>query len=238
MKTIVLTGLLMTYGLAQAHLDESTPVSSKYFEITDIVVEDVTSEIDELDAIEDFNRSRPNQNLVEKRKNDPFTLINNFIVLGEKIWKIVEAGKPIANIANMKTLDVLPGGKGGNIQAFDLSGWSLPRVRAYKVEMKNGFGAKVIDFKYRLFYSHGGSLDGSGAYLTGVTFEPTLVSPSWGFKLDVETALVSVTDVGNTASGQVAALTVQLRYRARSIVSDMTRTVTYTITGDGRVLEY
>lgn len=233
--------LLSTLGYAS---QDSAKESDLYYSIGNVVITEVTSESDQIAADEFFNQKdsyvlrsiRPDG--AAKKGGGAISVINNFLVLGQKLWKIVEGGTPVANVSNLKTLDVLPSSGGKSLKAFDLSGWSLPRARAYKVEIENGLGMKVVTFHYRLFYSFGGSFDGSGAYLTGVTVEPRTVSPAWGFKFDAESKLISVTDIGNKSTGQNAALTLQLTYRVRSVVSDVTRTETYTITGDGKVYEY
>ncbi len=249
MKTFVLLNLFVFASLSFAN-DGSTLGTqvdqSKYFEISDIEVTDVTDEIDVEEALIDYQNRMMEKTYVERREQqitpggggNVINIINQLLVIGEKIWKIVEGGRPVANVANMKTVDVLPSSEGKSLKAFDLSGWSLPRVKGFKVEIKNGFGMKVITFHYRLFYSYGGTLDGSGAYLSGVTVEPRIVSPAWGFSFDVETHVVNVANIGNKNTGETAALTLQLRYRAKSVVSDVTRTETYTFVGDGRLLTY
>ena len=121
------------------------------------------------------------------RNIPPFIdIIGQFMTIGEKIWKIIASGKPVLNIAETKAINVLPVGAGNAITALDLGHWSLPQVKNYKIVVKNGFKMNVVDFEYKVFYSYGGSYDGTGSYLAGVSVGSTYVKAKWGFKVDVD----------------------------------------------------
>ena len=171
------------------------------------------------------------------RAHRPSTKIERFIIIGQKIWEIVKEGRPTVNVADINAVDILPGIEGKDLTAFDLSSWSLPKVKYYQVEMKNGLGQKVIDMQYRIFFSYGGTYDGSGSYLAGITVEPTHVKAHWGFNLDMSVEVTSVVNMG-TIENPLPALSLQIRYHVSSVVSDSKNRDTYTIVGDGRLIEY
>lgn len=220
------------------------------WEIESVEVREITSSLD-LEALENRYKdrditpspdrpARPNRPGTSRPNSRPMQVVNDFLVVGEKLWSIVEYGAPITDISELNTIDVLPNVQGEGIVAADLSAWSLPRVRAYEYVAKNYLGMEVIKFRYRIFFSHSGTFDGSDAYISGLVFEPTYVSATWGFKLNVENDLVSVTNLGGEGleySKNVAA-NVQLRIRAQSPVSNIVHTRSYTITGDGQLFEY
>ena len=179
-------------------------------------------------------QTRPTRPWPPKR---PGSVIGQFILVGEKIWSIVHEGRPLVSVSNASSLDVLPNIGADGVSAMDMTSWSLPQVKGFRVRMKNTWGVTVFDLEYRIFYSFGGTYDGKGSYLAGVTIEPTHVHVKWGFNVDVNVEVVSITNVG-TLEDPVPALTLQLHYNVSSLMSNSTNRDTYTIVGDGRLIEY
>ncbi len=166
------------------------------------------------------------------------TIIGDFIILGEKILEVIKENQPQINIEDPVALDVLPQIAGvDELAAFDLGGWSLPQVKNYAFEFKNLYGSNVVTINYRVFYSYGGSYDGNGQYLSGVIVEPKSINAKWGFTVDMESTVVSLTNV-STKKSPIPALTLQLRYHIHSWMSDIENRETYTILGDGRFITY
>ena len=160
-----------------------------------------------------------------------------FMVVGERIWELVKEGQPKVDVAKIKTLDVLPRLPSQTITAFDLTSWSLPQSSSYRIRVKNGWGKIVVDISYRIFYSYGGTYNGKGAYLTGVAVEPTHVHARWGFNVDMGVEVVSITNLGNREN-PLPALTFQIHYHIQSVMSASENRDTYTVIGDGQLIEY
>ena len=174
---------------------------------------------------------------IPSRYGRPYNIIGQFMVIGERVWEIVKEGQPAIKVEDINSLDVLPKVEGKEITAFDMASWSLPQMQQYKVQVKNRRKKVVVDMEYRLFYSYGGTLDGKGSYLAGVAIEPTYVQAKWGVNMDMGVEVVTITNL-NTPDDPVPALTFQIRYHVSTYTSASEHRDTYTVVGDGRLIEY
>ena len=75
---------------------------------------------------------------------------NTIIAIGEKIWQIVEANKPVVNVTT-QVVHALPRGL---VCWSDLEHWHAPVVKAYEVSYKNGFGYEVVKFRFGQLIHH------------------------------------------------------------------------------------
>jgi hypothetical protein len=80
----------------------------------------------------------------------------------------------------------------------------------------------------------GGNFRGRGQYLANVVVVPTQVVAQWGVTLDIWTENREPVNVGTLAE-PVAGLGFDLRYRAKTWVSEVNGTQDYFITGNGEM---
>lgn len=97
---------------------------------------------------------------------------------------------------------------------------------------KNRFGSTVVAFDYTIVYSHSGSYEGRGAYITALQVVPANVIVNWGFSLNVSMKLVGLQNHGSRAN-PVAGAVIGVNYRAESILKTIETTDTYHVTGRG-----
>lgn len=224
-KTIViLTALVFSFYNAQAADRMYASDKDPYYEIAAVEVHEVQA-----DLAKGFE-STANKNL-----GGVIMQARGLIAFGKEIWKIIEAGRPVSNHTAMQTITVLPKDEEGQpVDVMDMERWQLPSAKSYRVEYKNGFGMTVIGFTYTVVYQWGGSYEGKGKYLTGVNVMADDISVSWGFNFSADSQLLSITNTG-TKANPVAAATLTIKYRAKSVVSDISSSETFYVTGSGKI---
>jgi hypothetical protein len=161
-------------------------------------------------------------------------VVDKLIALGEKIWKIVEMGKPVVT-TNLTPISVLPRTSDPEAAFYAMENWAAPMVKRYSVAFKNGFGSKVVDFTFYVIYQYGGSYEGKGKYLTGVQIVPENLGVSWGFKFDAQTTLLAISNRGSRID-PVAGATFTLTYKTTSPFKDITGSATFHVSGDGSMI--
>ena len=173
------------------------------------------------------------QNLIEApRGADPLdeanVILDKLITLGQKIYKIVEAGKPVYN-ASFNRTDMVPQ---GITEWQQLSNWQVPQSRRYQRTIRNLYGYPVIQLRYRIEYTAGGQYNGRGLYLQNVTILPEEVYVAWGYKLDVQVSIPSVTNAGTTEN-PVAGAQLLIDSKVSTVMNTLQQTESYYVRGDG-----
>jgi len=156
--------------------------------------------------------------------------IDNIINIAEKIWKIVEANKPVVNIES-KYATAYPE---GITAAAQLNSWSKPKVFSYAFYAENVYGSVMINVKYKAAFAYNGNYKGKGKYLTAVAVIPTVVEVGWGYKFYMSAAVPdsTVTNVG-TQADPVAAMQLKLNWKIATVLKESDGTSVYYVQGDG-----
>ncbi len=153
--------------------------------------------------------------------------IGDIVNIGKLVWDIITYNKAVANMqTDMAT--ALPKG---------VSDWSamlgwMSESKAYRIAYKNKLGSNVVDFTYRVLFTHSGSFNGKGKYLTAITIIPANLTVLWGFQFNAKASVPTVLNVG-TLEDPVAAARMFLRWGVKSVLSANEITKTYTVQGDG-----
>ena len=140
-------------------------------------------------------------------ERDPLSLveINEIINIGQKIWKIIEANKPVLNV-KFDYANALPKG----IESSDeLEGFSNIQMKSRRLYGKNLYGATVYDLTYTAVHRFGGSYEGHGQYLENVTILPQNIDVLWGYTVNLAVNRVSTVNVG-TKSKPIASILMEL----------------------------
>lgn len=140
-------------------------------------------------------------------------LIDKIINLGQKIWTIVQAGKPVLE-ANYTYANALPKGVKSS---SDLDGFSAIHATTYRMHGVNLLGITVYDFTYSLVHRHSGSYNGKGQYLDNVTVLPQNISLLWGYTMNAKVAAVSVVNIA-TKDAPVAGLGMELEVKVSTVL--------------------
>ena len=154
--------------------------------------------------------------------------LDQVINIGAKVWKLVEANKPEVN-AKYVSASAMPAG----LTCWnELETWSAPEAKSYQVSMKNLLGIEVVNFTFRVIYSHHGSKDGVGQYLTGVKVLPNNLSVLWGYKFDANVSIANVYNAG-TKTQPVGAMEVLVDWTVTTPLKYQQQTYSYYVNGAG-----
>jgi hypothetical protein len=158
---------------------------------------------------------------------------DQIINYGAKLWKLVEANKPVVNF-NGVNANALPSNVDGNWLA--LENWQAPKGSIYSVTYKNLYGAEVVRFDYRILFTSGGNLAGNGQYLSNVSVNPQNLWVAWGYNVE---ALAKVVNVINTSSkaNPVAGMEVLVDWRVKTVLRDMRSSTSFFMKGDGEFVD-
>ena len=94
--------------------------------------------------------------------------IDALITIGGKIWDFVVNNKPNADYKVLKA-SVVPAGITSWTQ---LTGWSRPVSKIYRVTFPNIFGGIGGSFDYRITFLTGGNFHGKGKYIAQISMVP------------------------------------------------------------------
>jgi hypothetical protein len=159
---------------------------------------------------------------------EAIVVIDEIINLGKRIWDLVASNQPVVT-TEMATASALPMGVTG---WENLERWSAPVSKLYRMHYENLYGMTVVDFTYRVVYTAGGSYQGKGAFLTGVTAMPASLRVSWGYKFDMKASVPQVLNAG-TKTDPVAAAQIRLDWKVHTIISHDEGSSYYSVRGDG-----
>lgn len=205
-------------------------VNKDYFKIKRVTVTEVAEEqgevpFAEVTAVASDCSSQP----VAVNFSDLDSIsIDQIINVGKAVWKVVEDGKPVVT-KNFTGASALPRG----VSCWtDLSGWKRPMSKLYAVHYENAYGVTVVDFKYRLIYTVGGSIDGVGKYITNVAFVVAKLNVAWGFKFDAKAEVPAVFNMG-TKANPLAGMQMNMHWEVESLMGHEETTQSYFLSGDG-----
>jgi len=156
--------------------------------------------------------------------------LDDIINVGEKVWKMIEANKPVVNV-DMPVAHAMPKG----VQCWaDLERWQTPKSYMYRVEYQNLYGYTVVTFHFRLSYVYGGSLNGKGLYLANVAVVPATLDVAWGYKFDASTIIGQTVNLG-TKEDPEAGISLGVKWRIRTLMKDSDNTENFFIRANGEL---
>lgn len=153
---------------------------------------------------------------------------DKIVRIGRELIEIIKANQPVVNIKR-DTVAAIPAG----ISDWQvLAGWQVPVTRVFRVWMKNAYGMTMVDIRLKASAMYGGNYQDRGRYLANVIIVPTQVVVHWGVTLDIWSEVREPVNVGSMAQ-PVAGLGFDLRYRAKTMMSEINGAQDYFITGNG-----
>lgn len=163
----------------------------------------------------------------------PIAIIDEFLTIGERIWKIIEANKPVVDI-NTNYYSVLP----KNISSpSDLSGWSKPKVKTYMITYENMIGMEVVKFVFRVMHSHSGNVNGKGSYIANAGIFPTHLAVAWGYKFTATNEVSLPTNIGSKED-PIANIEMSLVWSVETVFKSEHRKAIAVLDGTGAVEFY
>lgn len=157
----------------------------------------------------------------------------DIVALGEDIYTLVQKGKP-TNVTEYAPISVVPKDPATKevVDPFELEGFSMPVQKNFTARLKDG-GKEVINFKYKVLYSYGGSYNGAGKYLTGVIIIPGSVKTNFGWNFTATMRLSGIMNHGTKAS-PIAGVMITVKYQMNGWNKAHERNDTVHITGAGQ----
>ncbi|MEN9722634.1 MAG: hypothetical protein RJB38_620 [Pseudomonadota bacterium] len=217
-------GGIASSSASAAQVTASATASNAYYEVGS----DSTREL----AVSAFDRiapmGAPTEEVPGTEVDQASVIFDKLVLLGQKFWKLVEGGKPIANFSSQRA-DVLPQG----IEKWqDLSGWQVPVSKRFERVIQNKLGINVVTFRYRVIYNWGGSVNGKGAYLMGVTVYPEVINVAWGWNLDAQVTIPTISNAG-TSENPKAGVELLISSKVRTPMTLIDNSESYYVRGDG-----
>jgi hypothetical protein len=218
----------------------------KYFKITSVEIRDVTAlQPISVDGLVDPQPAAPQiptpqvpaqpapmpQPSVGSSIPSPATILS-WITLGEKIFDLIKANEPVANVST-KTVSVLPIAQQNWSQ---MEYWQGPARRSFEMDFKNGYGMVVARHAYTISFNYGGKLNGAGHYIANATVVPTDVEVGWGFTLNSSVEISDAVNV-NSSADPIPSLTIQVHWAVSSFASRSQSTAMFDIRGDGQITQ-
>lgn len=224
----------LDFTVKEKHLEANkfdTPFrDDPYFKIDKVKVTEIAPSAEELYPSEE-------KELGAKDLGSIIMTIDKLIALGTKIWEIVKKGKPVTNLSFAKPVSVLPTGETPQTAFSQMTGWSAPTVRKYRIEYSNLLGMNVISFDYTVYFQHSGQFEDKGEYITGLTVRASNVAVSWGFEFNASSELETISNRGSR-DNPMAAATMRINYQASSVLRDIQSSESFFVSGNGELVKF
>ncbi len=162
------------------------------------------------------------------------------VALGEAIYALVEKGRPKVT-TEYAPISILPRDASNPgtdpavrnaVDPFDMEGFSFPVEKMITAKVKSPTGKESVVFQYKVVYSHGGSYNGAGKYLTGINIIPASVKVAHGWTFNSTMKLTGMMNHGTRANPVVGAM-ITIKYSMSSMTQAFERNDTIYISGDG-----
>ena len=161
-------------------------------------------------------------------------IIDGIMAIGEKVWKIVDAGRPVIRTQFAPSISALPELAGESGALRKMANWSVPKIRSYRISYLNGFNQEVVAFTYTVYFQFNGSYQGRGKYITNLKVQASNIYSAWGFSLDAASELVGIANVGSEAA-PVASAIIQIAYGVKGLLNEVRSTQSFYVDGVGNV---
>lgn len=203
-----------------------------YLGVASVEVTDITSEYEEA------TRNYESTSLIKNFDLTPISgtldqvnlLVDKIINIGQKIWNIVNKGRPVTSYTNTKA-SALP----GNATRWDqLESWQAPRSKVVRVVHKNAYGMEVVKFTYRIMLLYGGTVKGVGKYIGFAAVEPVEMTSVYMYTFNAKAEVDAVYNLG-TSQNPVAGMILNINWTVESFLKKSTLTHSYTLDGLGNI---
>jgi hypothetical protein len=161
-------------------------------------------------------------------------IVDKLIAIGQKIIPNIKNGAPVVTNNSMASVSVLPRSENKDQVVHDMSDWSIPVSKHYKIVFGNGFGSDVVSFIYSISFQYNGNVHGKGKYLTGIRASARNITIAWGYDIDASSQLIQISNVG-TPENVIAGATLEMTYTVKNWSKNITTSKGFFVTGDGKL---
>ncbi len=225
---LILTSLSSFAAAKKNHLSAST---KKHLTIASVEILDITEEYDNsLLEISNISMEGLSLNPITGTINQVDLIVDKVINIGQKIWNVVDKGRPVANYSSSKAT-ALP----GNATRWDqLESWQTPKSKVMRVVYKNMYGIEVVRFTYRIILLYGGTVNGVGKYIGYASVEPLEMTVAYMYTFNAKASVEAVYNMG-TGQNPLAGMILNVNWTIETVLKKSTLTNTYTLDGLGNI---
>jgi len=235
---MILVGTFLFVTAAHASTNE------KFFQVTKVSMQEVSADLltpEKIDELyrKDFRVTDLPTNGNPGALNTASRVISvakDLVALGEDIYRLVIKGKP-TNKTTYAPISVVPLENGAPVDIMSTEYWKTPVMRTYEVKYENLYGIEVVNFKYSVIFSYGGSYHGKGQYLTAVQIVPEYVRTLFGFDFSATMKLGGIQNSGSREN-PVAGATLLLESTINSVMVADTSVYVFHVSGNGDFTAY
>jgi hypothetical protein len=166
--------------------------------------------------------------------SDIIMIIDNLLALGQKIWPIIEQGRPVVTTKMAPAVSIIPNIDGVNVVLNQMEKWSVPRMVSYRISFTNALNMEVVGFTYTLFFQHSGTFNGKGKYITNLKVQASDVNATWGSDFDAASELIGISNVG-TILDPLASGIIQVSYVAKGVFNQKAGARSFYVDGNGTI---
>lgn len=157
-------------------------------------------------------------------------IVDKIVNIGEKIWSVVEKGRPVQNFHNT-VANALP----ANASTWtDLISWKQPETKVIGMSYKNAYGIEVVRFVYRIILLSGGSVNGVGNYIGYAAVEPVELTTAFMYTFNSEAVVVNIFNKG-TNENPLAGMILTVRWSVETVVKKSAGSHTFFMDGVGHI---
>jgi hypothetical protein len=159
--------------------------------------------------------------------------INSIVNIGKTLWTIVKENKPVVNMQTDHVSAIPANAK----SVYSLNNWSTPKTRTYQIVYQNGFGMNVLEFVYRIVFTHSGKLNDKGNYIANAAIYPVHLNVAWGYTFNAETFVPPAVNL-SSKDNPIAGLELHLGWKLETPIQHSQRTVSAFLDGTGNIEVY
>jgi hypothetical protein len=220
-KVLALTGLVFASTLTFAQSPAHNPHDIKSIEVFELPLLD--------------DHAVPEKQIGQVGPGEIIALANELIALGEKVYTLVQKGKPTIAV-DYAPIQVVPKDPktSSYVDSFDLTNTSDPVKKRFVASVKNFLNSEVVRFEYMVVFSYGGSWNGKGKYIQNAMIIPVGVTVGYGYDFTATMKLQGITNKG-TAADPIATALLTMNYTIKGWGKAINNNQVVHITGLGEI---
>ena len=220
-KVLALTGLVFASSLSFAQAPAHNLHDIKSIEVFELPLLDDHSEYEKQTG--------------QLGPGEIIALANELIALGEKVYTLVQKGKPTIAV-DYAPIQVVPKDPktSSYVDSFDITNTSDPVKKRFVASIKNFLNSEVVRFEYMVVFSYGGSWNGKGKYIQNAMIIPVGVTVGYGYDFTATMKLQGITNKG-TAADPIATALMTMNYTIKGWGKSINNNQVVHITGLGEI---
>jgi hypothetical protein len=227
------------FQVKQAKLEEIPYQANQYQDF-------IKNQVKQIQKLKKFRYYRGKSNKAEKIPSvlgpEALNWLNSIFNFGQKVWAVVESGKPAVNIERSyaNALPAVTDSEGKPIRPLELEMWNHPKARVLRATYTNLLGIDVVKVVFYFWSTTGGryatfdekeNKKSVGYYIANATIIPQSLDVKWGFSFDTTIKMLDPTNVASKED-PVAALQTLLNFVIKNPFREIQKTYSFYVRGN------